>query len=63
MAIVWGVETTLVEVPQSTDAEIKAAIDEFLALKRLKLGELVIITAGVPVGVAGNTNMILTQTV
>jgi len=63
LAIVWGVETTLVDMPQSTDAEIKAAIDEFLALKRLKLGELVIITAGVPVGVSGNTNMILTQVV
>jgi len=28
--------------------------------KRIKRGDLVVVTAGMPVGVPGNTNMILT---
>jgi len=42
---------------------IRDAIDEFLKQKRLKLGELVIITAGIPAGSPGHTNMIVTQVV
>lgn len=63
MAIVWGVEAAHIPTPTSTDDTIRDAVDEFLKKKRLKIGDVVIITAGVPAGVPGNTNMILTQTV
>ena len=63
LSIVWGVETLKISPPETTESTIREAIDEFSRLKRLKLGELVIITAGVPPGTPGNTNMILTQMV
>jgi pyruvate kinase len=63
MAIVWGVEAAKIPAPASTDDTIRDAVDEFFRRKRLKIGDLVIITAGVPAGVPGNTNMILTETV
>ncbi len=63
LSVVWGVETVRIPAIDNTDAMIRTAIDEFLAEKRLKLGELVIITAGIPPGTPGNTNMIMTQVV
>jgi pyruvate kinase len=62
LAIVWGVETIRTPIPENTEKEIHDAIHVFLDKKRLKLGELVIITAGAP-GTSGNTNMIRTQLV
>jgi pyruvate kinase len=63
MAVVWGVESLLLEVPPSTDEIVSLAIDAFLRAKRLKIGDRVVVTAGVPPGIAGNTNLILVQTV
>ncbi len=63
MAVVWGVETLLIPAPTITDEIVNNAIDGFFKAKRLKLDDLVIITAGVPAGTAGNTNLVLTQTV
>jgi pyruvate kinase len=63
LAIVWGVEAIRMEVPSSTDEGIQKSIDCFLKRRRLKVGDLVIVTAGVPAGARGNTNMILTQVV
>lgn len=63
MAVVWGVEAAHIPKPASTDDTIRDAVDEFLKNRRLKIGDVVIITAGIPAGVPGNTNMILTQTV
>ncbi|MFZ4506325.1 MAG: pyruvate kinase [Fimbriimonas sp.] len=63
MAVVWGVEALRMEKPENTDAIVQHSIDAFMRKSRLKIGDLVIITAGVPAGVAGNTNLILTETV
>jgi len=63
MAVVWGVEAARIPAPVNTDDTIRDSIDEFFRQKRLKLGDVVVITAGVPAGVPGNTNMILTQVV
>ncbi|MDR3690900.1 MAG: pyruvate kinase [Fimbriimonas sp.] len=62
LSIVWGVETILTPRPSDTEKEIHEAIAALLAIKRLKLGELVIITAGLP-GTTGHTNMIRTLVV
>jgi pyruvate kinase len=63
MAVVWGVEAVHVAKPDSTDDTIQCAIDAFFNCKRLKLGDQVIVTAGIPPGKPGNTNMIVTETV
>ena len=63
MAVVWGVESILVDPPSSTDDIVANATDGLLRKGRLKVGDQVIITAGVPAGVPGNTNLILTQVV
>ncbi|MBI1756856.1 MAG: pyruvate kinase [Fimbriimonas ginsengisoli] len=63
MAIVWGVDALLVEQPRSTDDIVANALNGFLGMGRLKVGDSVIVTAGVPPGVPGNTNLILTQVV
>jgi pyruvate kinase len=63
LAVVWGVESLLVPQPDTTDETIQQAVDAFLRKKLINCGDTVIVTAGVPVGVPGNTNMILTQEV
>lgn len=63
MAMVWGVEALITPLPHNTDEIVDSAIDAFLRHKRLNCGETVIVTAGVPAGLAGNTNLILIQAV
>jgi pyruvate kinase len=63
MAFVWGVEAAPIPPATSTDETVRDAIDVFFREKRLKIGDVVVVTAGVPPGVAGNTNMILTEEV
>jgi pyruvate kinase len=62
LAVCWGVEAIRLTTPKSTEEGVRNAVGAFLAQKRLKDGNLVIITAGVPFG-EGNTNLILTQVV
>lgn len=63
MAVVWGVEAICLPLPDTTDECVNHAIDAFLRKKKLKVGEMVVITAGVPAGRAGHTNMIMSQVV
>ncbi len=63
MAVVWGVEAITIALPDTTDETISRSIDGFLRFKRLKMGDHVIVTAGVPPGTVGNTNLIMTQVV
>ncbi len=63
LAVVWGVEAVLVDASPNTDEVIHTAIDAFLNQKRIKVGDKVVVTAGVPPGVSGKTNMLLVQDV
>lgn len=63
MSVIWGVETILLDNPASTDDVVQKAIDGFLKAKRLKVGDSIVITAGIPAGKAGNTNLIMVETV
>jgi len=63
LSLVWGVQTVLCDVPGNTDESIAIAVDVFLRHRRLKPDELVVITAGIPAGEPGNTNLILVQRV
>ena len=63
LGIVWGVEALVMALSESTDETVQGAIDAFLRAGRLRCGDTVIVTAGVPAGHAGNTNLIMTQVV
>lgn len=58
LCLVWGVRPLGVAEIQSTDEMIKQAVDTSLAEGMIKCGDLLVITAGVPVGVPGTTNLI-----
>jgi pyruvate kinase len=58
LALVWGVQPLLVEQFVDTDTMIATAVGAAQARKLVEEGDLVIITAGVPVGGSGLTNML-----
>lgn len=58
LALVWGVKPIKCKDMESTDQVIEEAIDSSLERGFIDSGDLVVITAGVPVGVAGSTNLI-----
>lgn len=63
LAIVWGVKPLLVKETRGTDEMIEEAIKVSLDAKYIKNGDLVVVTAGIPVGVAGTTNLLKVHTV
>ncbi|MBF8983344.1 pyruvate kinase [Lutibacter sp. B2] len=58
MAIIRGAYPVLVESGHSTDEVFDLSVKKSLKAGLIKSGDLVIITAGVPVGIAGTTNTI-----
>lgn len=58
MCLTWGVSTVLTEPLQSTDDVIDISVQKALENNLIKRGDLVVITAGVPVGYVGTTNLI-----
>jgi len=58
LSLVWGVESLVVDETRGTDEMIEAAVQGALAHNFIKRGDLVVITAGVPVGVPGTTNLL-----
>ncbi len=63
MALVWGVYPILVNRSADTDTMFSTAIEASLKASVISPGDLVVITAGVPVGVQGTTNLIRVHTV
>lgn len=57
LMLVWGVYPLVGEKVQSTDEMLEMSVQESLRSGIVKHGNLVVITAGVPVGEAGTTNM------
>jgi pyruvate kinase len=58
LALVWGVEPLLVDQFADTDTMIVTVVDATRARGLVEDGDLVIITAGVPLGGTGLTNML-----
>ncbi|KXG74930.1 pyruvate kinase [Thermotalea metallivorans] len=58
LALTWGTYPLVIREAKSTDEVFDAAIQKALATEHIKGGDLIVITAGVPVGVAGTTNTI-----
>src|SRR5690606_16590736 len=57
LTLVWGVQPIVGSSVESTDELLEKALDESLKHGYVKHGDLVVITAGVPVGQAGTTNL------
>ncbi|MER6161565.1 pyruvate kinase [Streptomyces sp. NPDC001868] len=58
LSLTWGVETFLGPSVDSTDAMVDQVDELLLKYGRCKKGDVVVITAGSPPGVAGFTNMV-----
>lgn len=56
--LLWGVYPVLVPEANSTDEMADNAISSAVAAEVVKEGDLIVITAGVPLGISGTTNMI-----
>ncbi|MBY0146598.1 pyruvate kinase [Neobacillus niacini] len=57
LSLVWGVHPQLGRICSSTDEMLDSAVEDSVNSGLVKHGDLVVITAGVPVGEAGTTNM------
>lgn len=58
LSLSWGVYSVLTSHLESTDDIIDSSIAKALECELIERGDLVVITAGVPVGVSGTTNLI-----
>ena len=57
MSLYWGVTPVILKAKRTTDDMI-ASVEQIMLKKKLaKQHDLIVITAGVPIGVAGSTNM------
>lgn len=63
LALVWGVETVLVDMATTADEIFESAIAKSKEAGYIKKGDLVVITAGVPIGVTGATNLMKVEIV
>ncbi|HUW65754.1 MAG TPA: pyruvate kinase [Spirochaetia bacterium] len=63
LALVWGVESLAARPMEGTDQLIAEAFDVALDAGLIKPGDLVVVSAGVPAGVPGSTNMVRVHTV
>ena len=57
LSLVWGVEPVLEEKAHSTDEMLETAVNASLETGLVERGSKIIITAGVPVGESGTTNL------
>ena len=58
MSLMWGVKPILMNEKQDSEALFAEALQVAEATGMVQKGELVVITSGLPLGVAGTTNMI-----
>ncbi|WP_243342599.1 pyruvate kinase [Anaerococcus sp. AGMB09787] len=58
LSIVWGVNPIVIQKAKETDELIERAIVGALAEDYVKEGDLTVVTAGIPLGVSGTSNLI-----
>jgi pyruvate kinase len=63
LALSWGVHTIIVPESTGTDQLLSVAVTRSLDQKLIQTGDVVVLTAGVPVGKVGTTNLIKVQVV
>ena len=63
LALVWGVQSVVVPSAPTMEAMVSASLAAALENGVVDQGDLVVLTAGVPVGAAGRTNMVQVRVV
>ncbi|CAB0608601.1 pyruvate kinase [Corynebacterium diphtheriae] len=58
LALTWGVETFLTDEVKDTDEMMRTLDEQLLALDTYSEDDMIVLVAGTPPGVQGNTNMI-----
>ena len=58
LALTWGARTFLAPNVETTDEMMQAMDKALLSMDEYEEGDLVVVVAGTPAGIAGNTNMI-----
>lgn len=58
LSLVWGVHSVIIEEVESTDEMFERAVAASIDANLVQSGDTVVITAGVPVGKSGTTNLI-----
>ncbi|MDO5507889.1 MAG: pyruvate kinase [Corynebacterium casei] len=58
LALTWGARTFLAPNVETTDEMMQAMDEALLSMDEYEEGDLVVVVAGTPAGIAGNTNMI-----
>lgn len=58
LSLVFGVKPLLIKKEETSERLFEAAVEASLKAGFIKSGDRVVLTAGVPLGVSGNTNMI-----
>ena len=58
LSLTWGTETLLTNDVDSTDDMMRVVDESLLSKKNYNYDDLVVVTAGSPPGIPGNTNMI-----
>lgn len=61
LSLVWGVYPLVVDECDSTDALFESAVDAAQRAGMVKSGDMVVLTAGLPLGVSGTTNLLKVQ--
>lgn len=56
--LLWGVHSLLIKQQDNTEALFENAVEEAKKAGYVKKGDIVVITAGVPLGITGKTNML-----
>jgi pyruvate kinase len=62
LALIWGVNPLTAQGRESTDEMMDEAIDTSLNAGLINGGDLIVFTAGIPVGIKGTTNLIRVHT-
>ncbi len=63
MNLSWGITPLLIDERDNTDDLFHHAVEKAFACGLVQYGDLVVITAGIPIGVSGTTNMLKVQIV
>ncbi|AFQ44401.1 pyruvate kinase [Desulfosporosinus meridiei] len=61
LSLLWGVQPIIVPESSGTDEMLAVTVNTSLNRSLIKAGDVVVITAGVPIGKVGSTNMIKVQ--
>jgi pyruvate kinase len=63
LSILWGISAEIADEVGSTDELFQIGIEKAVSMGLASPGDMVVISAGVPVGIKGTTNLVKAQIV